>query len=128
MSNPLEITSRRYIAHQQTTYKRLIEQGFGDWWGAFIAGEQVGSLGLFFLQGMGRFQSVLTAEQHRNKGVCKTLVSTVVGLTANRAERFVMVADETYFAGKIYEALGFEPHGRVAALCHEPGSIATASR
>lgn len=120
MRNPLDITSQRYIVYQQTAYQRLIEQGLGDWWGAFIDEEQVGSLGLFFLEGLGRFQSVLTAEHHRNKGVCKTLVSEVIKLAGSQADQLVMVADETYHAGKIYEALGFKPDGRLGSLCHEP--------
>lgn len=120
MPNPLETTSQRFMAHQQRVYKRLIERGLGDWWGAFIDGEQVGSLGLFFLDGMGRFQWVITSERHRNKRVCRTLVSAVLKLTADRARAFVMVADEAHHAGKIYEALGFEPCARMASLCWEP--------
>jgi predicted GNAT family acetyltransferase len=81
----------------------------------------VGCLGLFFLAGMGRFQSVVTAEQHRNRGICKTLLSEVISRTAGFAGPLVMVADEAYHAGKIYESLGFVQRGRVASLCQEPG-------
>ena len=71
MPNPAEITSQRYMAHQQIAYRRLIDRGLGNWWGAFIDDEQVGSWGLFFLDGIARFQSVITAPQHRNRNVCK---------------------------------------------------------
>lgn len=120
MPNPDDVTSQRFMAHQEKAYQRLIERGFGNWWGAFIDGELAGSLGLFFLDGIGRFQSVLTGEAFRNQGICKTLVSEVTQMTAARANVFVMVADESYHAGKIYQALGFRPEARVGSLCREP--------
>jgi hypothetical protein len=120
MPNPTDGASLRYMAYQQAAYRKLIARGLGDWWGAFIDGEQVGSLGLFFLDGVGRFQSIVTRDQDRNKRVCKTLVSQVIRLTAGRSDRLVMVADEAYHAGKIYEALGFEQRGRIGSLCLEP--------
>jgi hypothetical protein len=126
MANPSDNTSQRYLAHQQTTYRSLIARGLGNWWGAFINGEQVGSLGLFFLGGIGRFQLVLTAEQHRDRNVCKTLVSAVIKLTAGQSDQLVMVADESYHAGALYEAMGFQLQGRVASLCQEPRSCVDA--
>lgn len=124
MSNPQDPTSQRYMAYQQTAHRQLIDRGLGNWWGAFIGGEQVGSLGLFFLDGIGRFQSVVTAQAHRNQKVCRTLVSEVIKLNAGRSDRLVMVADETYHAGAIYEALGFRRQGRFASLCYEPRTSA----
>jgi ribosomal protein S18 acetylase RimI-like enzyme len=120
MADPTDITSQRHMAHQQAAYKRLIERGLGNWWGAFINDEQVGSLGLFFLDGIGRFQSVITGPQHRNRNVCKTLVSEVTRRIAGRSGQLVIVADEGYHAGDIYEAMGFQQQGRVASLCQEP--------
>ena len=124
MPNPLDVTSQRYMAYQQIAYRSLIERDLGNWWGAFIDDEQVGSAGLFFVDGIGRFQSVITEPKHRNKNICKTLVSEVIRLNAGRSERLVMVADESYHAGAIYEAMGFRPQGRVASLCQEPGRLA----
>ncbi|XUW90609.1 GNAT family N-acetyltransferase [Burkholderia sp. M6-3] len=120
MQDPTCITSQRYVAHQQRAYRSLIERGMGNWWGAFIGDEQVGSLGLFFLDGIGRFQTVITAAQHRNRNVCKTLMTEVISLAAARSDRLVIVADETYHAGAIYEAMGFRQQGCIASLCQEP--------
>ena len=122
MPNPTGIGSQRYMAHQQRAYRSLIERGLGNWWGAFIGNEQVGSLGLFFLDGIGRFQTVITGAQHRNRNVCKTLVTEVIRLSAGRSDRLVMVADETQHAGAIYKAMGFRQQGRLASLCQEPGN------
>jgi ribosomal protein S18 acetylase RimI-like enzyme len=117
MPNPADITSQRFIAHQQRAFKVLIERGMGDWWGAFLDGAQVGSLGLFFFDGIARFQSVLTVDTHRNRGVCRTLISEVLKAAQSRANQFVMVADESYHAGRIYRALGFRPQARLGSLC-----------
>jgi hypothetical protein len=76
----------------------------------------------FFLVGMERFQSVITAEHHRNPNVCKTLVSEAIRRTDDQSARFVMVADEAYYAGAIYKAMGFRQQARVASLCQAPCS------
>jgi len=123
MPNPADITSQRFMAHQQTAYRTLIDRDLGNWWGAFIGDEQVGSLGLFFLDGIARFQSVITAPQHRKRNVCRTLMGEVIRRAARRSDQFVIVADEAYHAGEIYEAMGFQRKGRVASLCQEPHNI-----
>ena len=118
MPDPHDLASQRFIAHQQRAYRELIDRGLGHWWGAFIDGEQAGSLGLFFFDGIARFQSVVTAPTFQNQGVCKTLVTEAIRLTRDRAESWVIVADESYHAGKIYRSLGFAPQGRTGSLCH----------
>lgn len=124
MPDPTDITSQRYITHQQRAYRSLIERGLGNWWGAFIGDEQVGSLGLFFLDGIGRFQTVITGAKHRNRNVCKTLMTEVIRLSAGRSHRLVIVADETHHAGTIYEAMGFRQQGRLASVCQAPRNTA----
>jgi hypothetical protein len=109
MLNPSSEVSRRCIDFQQIAYRQLSDKGLRNWWGAFIDGEQVGRLGLFFFERVGRFQSVITAEHQRNKGVCKTLVAKVTKDTAELWDQLVMVADESHHALHIYEALGFRP-------------------
>lgn len=120
MATPDEPSTQRFLAYQQAAHRQLIARGLGDWWGAFTDGELVGCLGLFFLYGIGCFQSIVTAEAHRNRNVCKTLLAAVAERTAGRAERLVVVADEAYHAGAIYEKMGFRPQGRMASLCRTP--------
>lgn len=50
----------------------------------------------------------------------QNLVTEVIRQAAGRSDRLVMVADETYHAGAIYEAMGFRQQGRIASLCQEP--------
>jgi ribosomal protein S18 acetylase RimI-like enzyme len=120
MPDPADGASQRYLAYQQANFRRLIDQGHGDWWGAFDGDEQVGNLGLFIFDGVARFQTVITAPAHRNRKVCRTLLRTVVEHYAGRAAQFVIVADETYHAAALYESIGFRRHARLASLCRTP--------
>jgi len=117
MPDPDSETSRRCVAFQRSAYRGLIERQWGNWWGAFIEGELVGSLGLFFFGRIGRFQSIVTREDQRNKRVCRTLLTEVVKRAAGARDRLVIVADETYHAIRLYEALGFVGQARIGSLC-----------
>ena len=112
--------SRRCVEFQRAAYRRLIDKQFGNWWGAFIDDELVGSLGLFFFGSIGRFQSIVTREDHRNKRVCRTLLTEVVKRAAGARDRLVIVADEAHHARKMYESLGFVRQARTANLCQSP--------
>lgn len=112
--------SRRCVEFQRVAYRRLIDKQFGNWWGAFIDDELVGSLGLFFFGSIGRFQSIVTREDQRNKRVCRTLLTEVVKRTAGARDRLVIVADEAHHAMKMYESLGFVRQSRTGNLCQSP--------
>ena len=120
MPAPESEASRRCIDFQRSAYRSLIERQWGNWWGAFLDGELVGSLGLFFFGSIGRFQSIVTREDQRNKHVCRTLLSEVVKRAAGARDRLVIVADESYHAIRLYEALGFVRQGRIGSLCQAP--------
>lgn len=120
MPDPASEVSRRCVEFQQAAYRRLIDKQFGNWWGAFIDDELVGSLGLFFFGSIGRFQSIVTREDHRNKRVCRTLLTEVVKRTAGARDRLVIVADEAHHALKLYESLGFVRQARTGNLCQSP--------
>jgi len=123
MPNPASEVSRRCVHYQRAAYRRLIDKQLGNWWGAFIDGELVGSLGLFFFGRIGRFQSIVTRADQRNKGVCRTLLTEVAQRAAGMRDRLVIVADESYHALRIYEALGFTREARIGSLCHMPASV-----
>ncbi|CAB3716104.1 GNAT family N-acetyltransferase [Trinickia soli] len=122
MPDPTCEVSRRCIDYQRSAYRRLIDKQVGNWWGAFIDGELVGSLGLFFFGHIGRFQSIVTREDHRNKGVCRTLLTEVVKRAAGMRDRLVIVADESYHALRMYEALGFARQARIGSVCYAPAT------
>ena len=100
---------REFITCKSAEYEQMGAAGHGDFWGAFLDGQLVASLGLYFWQGVGRFQRVSTHPDFRRRGLCSTLVHHVAKLGLERVETVVMVADPEYVAAGIYESVGFEP-------------------
>lgn len=99
-------------------YQRLISEGHGDWYGAYIDGVLVGTLGLFIDKDIGRFQIVSTDPSYQRLGVCSTLVYEISKRALESGlKELVMVADEDYHAAKIYESVGFIPNQKQVGLC-----------
>ena len=115
---------RRYLQGREATYRRLHAAGQGNYWGAFVDGEQVAHLGLFFDARVGRYQSVLTADAWRGNNLCRALVYAAARDGFQHADRLVMVADAHYHAASIYESVGFKPRERMASLCWWPKDAA----
>jgi ribosomal protein S18 acetylase RimI-like enzyme len=99
-------------------YRDMQRAGLGDWFGAFLGDRLVADLGLFCIDGIGRFQSVETAPEFRRRGICGALVygAARYGLERMGAKTLVMLADENYFAARIYESIGFQAAERQAGL------------
>jgi ribosomal protein S18 acetylase RimI-like enzyme len=99
-------------------YRQMTQAGLGEWFGAFYQGHLVADLGLYAQGGIARFQSVETHPDHRRKGICGALVyqASRYGFERMGASRLVMIADENYFAARIYETVGFKQTERQAGL------------
>ncbi len=99
-------------------WRKLIDMGKGAWFGGFLEGELVGDAGLFWQDGIGRFQNVETHPERRQLGICGTLVHHVCrfGLADADIHTLVLEADEDYHAARIYESLGFRQHERVGSF------------
>lgn len=95
-------------------YREMQRAGLGHWFGAFLGNQLVADLGLFCIDGVGRFQSVETAPDYRRLGICGTMVYQAARYAFERmgAKTLVMVADEHYHAARIYESVGFRPKER----------------
>jgi predicted GNAT family acetyltransferase len=90
--------------------RTLTQAGHGNWFGAFIDGRLLCSMGLFSTGlGSARFQSVETHPDARQQGLAGTLVHHVsrFGFDELSAQTLVMVADPDYSAIRIYRAVGF---------------------
>ncbi len=106
-----------FVRKRTDEYRKLISQGVGNWYGAFLGDRLVGSLGLFHAGPVARFQTVSTHPEFRRRGICGTLVHQVAARALEEgAETLVMVADEEYHAAAIYESVGFAPHQRSTSL------------
>jgi RimJ/RimL family protein N-acetyltransferase len=91
--------------------RRLVEQGRGQWFGAFLDGELVSSLGIFVAsEGLARFQDVKTHPDFRGRGLCGTLVHAAGRYAFDEmgVHTLVMVADPDYLAIRVYRSVGFE--------------------
>jgi GNAT superfamily N-acetyltransferase len=90
--------------------RQMQAQGFGAWFGAFLAGRMVSGLGVFGDgSGVVRFQDVDTHPEHRNKGLAGTLVhkASLYARHDLAAQTQVIVADQTGTAIRIYRSVGF---------------------
>ncbi len=108
----------RFKAAKMNRYRQMEQAGLGRWFGAFDQGRLVADLGLFCEGGVARFQSVETHPDFRRRGICGALVyqASRYGFERMGAEVLVMIADENYFAAKIYETVGFRPEERQAGV------------
>ena len=99
-----------YAAARTHGYRRLMDGGYGCWFGAFLDGKLASQLGIFSAgDGLARFQSVETDPAYRRLGLAGGLVHLAgqYGLE-HLAPKLVIVADPGYFAIDIYRSVGFE--------------------
>ncbi len=77
-----------FVTARTAAERRLVEQGYGAWWGAFEGDRLLASMGLFTASpGLARFQSVKTHPDARGRGLAGTLVHRVEPLRVRRARR-----------------------------------------
>lgn len=99
-----------FYRKQSIRYQKMVEAKMGEWFGGFIDGKLVASLGIFYKDGLGRFQIVSTHPDYRRKGYCGTLVykTALYAFENFGVKDLVMCADPDYFAINIYESCGFQ--------------------
>jgi ribosomal protein S18 acetylase RimI-like enzyme len=116
---------RVFKHNQMQRYRRMSQAGLGHWFGAFLGGRLAADLGLFADLGhsvgeelVGRFQSVEILPDYRRQGICGTLVQHASRYAFDKmgVKTLVMVADEHYFAARIYESVGFRPTERQVGI------------
>ena len=100
--------------NQMMAYRKLIENGRGHWWGAFLNEGLVGDMGLFFDEQneVGRFQNVSTHPAHRRELICTTLLDHIVrhAFEEIRAKQLVICtgAEDDNAAIPTYQNFGFQ--------------------
>ena len=106
----------RFYRSQNKRYQAMSKAGLGNWYGGFLDGKLVTTLGIFHRAGnsdanaIGRFQSVGTDPDFRRQGLCGTLVYLAAehAFKTSPIKTLVMCADPDYHAIKIYESVGFK--------------------
>ena len=99
-----------FVTARAAAERRLVDAGYGAWWGAFQDGRLLASMGLFTASpGLARFQNVKTHPDARGRGLAGTLVHRVsrYGFDELGARTLVMVADPEYLAIRVYRSVGF---------------------
>jgi hypothetical protein len=109
---------RVFLKEEGENFKKFVETGRAQRFGAFYNGQMVAELGVFWQEGLARFNSVATHRDYRRLGACSTLVYEVSRLLLNNPEieTLVMEADEDYHAASIYESVGFVANEKLIAL------------
>lgn len=102
---------RTFKENKFLRYQKMTAAGLGHWFGAFIDGKMVADLGIYREGDLARFQSVETLPEFRRRGICGTLVYYAARYAFEQmgVHTLVMLADEHYFAARIYESVGFQP-------------------
>jgi len=106
-----EAGHRVFATAKAATSRQLVADGHGAWFGAFVDGNLLSTMGLFRASsGLARFQAVETHPDARGRGLAGTLVHHVsrYGFDSLGARTLVMVADPAYLAIRIYRSVGFE--------------------
>ncbi|HET6401422.1 MAG TPA: GNAT family N-acetyltransferase [Candidatus Kapabacteria bacterium] len=109
----------QHFAEQRIAHHRaMVRKGMGHWYGAYVNGELAGSLGIFWGDGLCRFQEVAVRPQFRRQGIAATLVYEAAKNALRNFPNFpqVIAADGEGDAIRIYRALGFETDSRSFAL------------
>ena len=101
---------RKYRILQMDRYRAMVAAGRGYWYGAFQNERLLADLGLFHLDGLGRFQSVETHPDFRRRGLAGTLVYEAGTMAlAEGLSDLVIVADAGSAAEGLYASVGFAP-------------------
>ncbi|WP_183408144.1 GNAT family N-acetyltransferase [Nocardioides pocheonensis] len=104
------------------TRREASATGEAAWFGAFFGDRLVAELGIVLCgDGVARYQSVVTAADHRRRGLAGHLLGVAADWAAEHgAHRWVIVADDGSDAARLYRARGFQPAGRGVRAGRKP--------
>ncbi len=111
-----------FVLGQMKSYQNMLAANLGWWMGAFVDGNLVGSLGLFFSPEVGRFQMVQVDERYRQRGLTTALLlETIKKVRAeNKTQKLVIVANTDSLPAKIYQGVGFKFVEKNLGVCRAP--------
>ncbi len=111
----------RLVSDVMRLNRRAVEAGHGVWWGAFAADVLVGTLGIFRVDEVARFQAVVTHPDERGRGVASTLLHRAAesALAAWGSDLLLLEADAEGSALGLYRRLGFAPLERRVGITQD---------
>ena len=92
----------------------MTERGATAWFGAFEGDRLAAELGIVDCgEGVARYQAVVTAADHRRRGLAGHLLGVAAAWAAERGARtWVIVAEDGSSAARLYRSRGFGPADR----------------
>lgn len=100
--------------------QQLITRGLARFWGGFADGNLVASLGIFYHEGLARFQDVQTAAAFRRRGIASALLCAAMDATTAARAQTVIIHAEPGDAARLYETLGFARVATAETACRYP--------
>jgi GNAT superfamily N-acetyltransferase len=115
----------REAAHERNRTESRIAtsaQGRVAWFGAFHGDRLAAELGIVDCgEGVARYQAVVTAAEHRRRGLAGHLLGVAAGWARDRGvTTWVIVADDGSDAGRLYRSHGFSPATRGTRAQRKP--------
>ena len=104
-----------FIQKRFKNYRNLSKAGHGHWYGAYLNGKLVSDLGLFWEEGLARFQNIKTISEFRKRGISQTLINFAVHDSG--CSNFVIEAEEDGPALNMYKSIGFELKEKIYSMC-----------
>lgn len=122
---------RPYAQRSVERWRALANAGQGNWFGAFASDDGgrprlAAALGLYAERDpedgerIARFQSVMTAESDRRRGLCRALIATAMRnvSAAHAVDRFIIVAAAGEMPERLYASVGFTVAGMQRGVQH----------
>jgi hypothetical protein len=103
---------RTFRTFMMERYRRMEQARLGHWYGAFLGNELVADLGIFHDGcGLGRYQSVETHPDFRNRGIAGRLVyeAGCQSVLEHGLHALVIIAEADSSPSRIYASVGFAP-------------------
>jgi GNAT superfamily N-acetyltransferase len=118
---------RREAEHERNrteSRRDMSDQGHVAWFGAFHGDRLAAELGIVDCGGgVARYQSVVTAAEHRRRGLAGHLLGVAAQWAAERGvRRWVIVAEADSDASRLYRSRGFAPADRGFRALRKPAS------
>jgi len=113
---------RAFVLRTLVVRRELVAKGAGLWMGAFDGDELVADAGLFWENGIGRFQSVETKSERRRQGICATLIhrASMLAFDELGLRALVIETDHDGPAPTVYKSVGFREVERLGSFLRAP--------
>ena len=99
-----------FVRARAQSQRGLTERDVAAFFGAFAGDLLVAELGIVRCGTTGRYQSVGTDAEHRERGLASHLLGVAARWAADHGcNRWVIMTEATNPAGRVYRSLGFEP-------------------